>query len=76
MMNIKNLDDLKNLDKMEALKNMGDGMDAKKHKKQHVCGNLVQCMCGIVMLSIGGVVSFKTLNKLQVQESFDITMNL
>lgn len=55
MMNIKNLDDLKNLDKMEALKNMGDGMDAKKHKKQHVCGNLVQCMCGIVMLSIGGV---------------------
>lgn len=55
MANIKNLDDLKNLDKLEAMKSMSDGMDAKKHKKQHICGNLVQCVLGIVMLSIGGV---------------------
>lgn len=55
MANIKTLDDLKNLNKMEAMQTMSDGMDAKKHKKQHVCGNLVQCVLGIVMLSIGGV---------------------
>ena len=56
MANIKNLDDLKNLDKMEAFKAMSEGMDAKKNKKPHVCGNLVQCVVGIVMLSIGAVV--------------------
>jgi len=55
MANIKNLDDLKNLDKMEAFKAMSEGMDAKKNKKPHVCGNLVQCVVGIVMLSIGAV---------------------
>ena len=58
MANIKNLNDLKNLNKMEAMQTMSDGMDAKKHKKQHVCGNLVQCVLGIVMLSIGGVVRY------------------
>ena len=57
MATIKNLDDLKNLDKMEAFKTMSEGMDAKKNKKPHVCGNLVQCVLGIVMLSVGGVVS-------------------
>ena len=36
---------------------MSEGMDAKKNKKPHVCGNLVQCVLGIVMLSVGGVVS-------------------
>ncbi len=56
MATIKNLDDLKNLDKMEAFKTMSDGMDAKKNKKPHVCGNLVQCVVGSVMLSIGAVV--------------------
>lgn len=55
MATIKNLDDLKNLDKMEAFKTMSEGMDAKKNKKPHVCGNLVQCVLGIVMLSVGGV---------------------
>lgn len=55
MTTIKNLDDLKNLDKMEAFKTMSEGMDAKKNKKPHVCGNLVQCVMGIVMLSIGAV---------------------
>ena len=59
MSNIKNLDDLKNLknmEKMEAFKMMGDGMDAKKNKKPHLCSYLVQCVMGIVMLSIGAVV--------------------
>ena len=63
MANIKNLDDLKNLDKMEAFKMMGDGMDAKKNKKPHVCSYLLQCVMGIVMLSIGAVVSFNLLHK-------------
>jgi len=55
MTTIKNLDDLKNLEKMEAFKMMGDGMDAKKNKKPHLCSYLVQCVMGIVMLSIGAV---------------------
>ena len=58
MATIKNLDDLKNLEKMEAFKMMGDGMDAKKNKKPHLCSYLVQCVMGIVMLSIGAVVRF------------------
>ena len=58
MTNIKNLDDLKNLKGEEIKAAIGDGIDAKKHKKQHVCGNLVQCVLGIVMLSIGGAVSY------------------
>lgn len=55
MATIKNLDDLKNLNKMEALQTMSEGMDAKKNKKPHLCGNLIQCVAGIVMLSIGSV---------------------
>jgi len=38
---------------MEALQTMSEGMDAKKNKKPHVCSNLVQCVAGIVMLSVG-----------------------
>ena len=63
MATIKNLEDLKNLEKMEAFKMMGDGMDAKKNKKPHMCSYLVQCVMGIVMLSIGAVVSFNLLCK-------------
>jgi len=55
MATIKNLDDLKTLNKMEALQTMSEGMDAKKNKKPHLCGNLIQCVAGIVMLSIGSV---------------------
>ena len=58
MANIKKLDDLKNLESNEIHQAIYDGMNAKKHKKQHICGNLVQCVLGIVMLSIGGVVSY------------------
>ena len=52
-----NVDGLKNVDRMVAMKNVHDGMDAKKNKKSHVCNNLIQCVLGLVMVIVGGIVS-------------------